>query len=190
MILFEIYFLLKKLYTYLRIIFTKRANFFQYLKMKIMFFIFKPLSFQSFKQLSDTCKRHLKLKLAFESFEIIRKIKEFEFRKCFLFPFMRENLLILPWDSMSRSFSSSSTFLFIKFSTMSDWIVLDLISVFLLFILFWSFLFIYLSCDSHVFSFWDFSFYFYCAVSTFGVVKYAVHLLIGIVKKSRPHLDP
>ena len=118
-----------------------------------------------------------------------KKIKEFEFRKCFLFPFMRENLLILPWDSMPRSFSSSSTFIFIEIFNY-EWLDcsrsnLSLSSLYLI----WSFLFIYLSCDSHAFSFWDFSFYSYCVVSTFGIFKSAVHLLIGMVKKSRSILD-
>lgn len=122
-------------------------------------------------------------------FRKYKKIKEFEFRKCFLFPFMRENLLILPWDSMSRSFSSSSTFLFIEIFNY-EWLDcsrsnLSLSSLYLI----WSFLFIYLSCDSHAFSFWDFSFYSYCTVSTFGVFKSAVHLLIGMAKKFRSHLD-
>lgn len=120
-------------------------------------------------------------------FRKYKKIKEFEFRKCFLFPFMRENLLILPWDSMSRSFSSSSTFLFIEIFNY-EWLDcsrsnLSLSSLYLI----WSFLFIYLSCDSHAFSFWDFSFYSYCTVSTFGVFKSATDRM---TKKSKSHLDP
>ena len=103
---------------------------------------------------------------------------------------MRENLLIFPRHSMPRSFSSSSTFIFIEIFNY-EWLDcsrsnLSLSSLYLI----RSFLFIYLSCDSHAFSFWDFSFYSYCAVSTFGVFKSTVHLLIGMAKKFRSGMTP